>query len=442
MKKIGLLLFFAPLFGSYAPPGTPFTKEEKPPNIIIIMADDLGYHDLGCYGNTQIKTPNIDRLASLGMRFTDYHSNGVVCSPTRAALMTGNYQQRSGIESVVSVKNNRNTGLSPDQFTIADYLKTRQYQTGIIGKWHLGYDTLHSPLNNGFDDFRGFTSGNIDYHSHIDGAGIYDWWLDKDTVTEKGYSTDLITRAALGFIEKYQQHPFFLYVAHEAPHFPLQGRMDPPVRGINAQDQEIITSADSLRRYREMIEAMDEGVGLIMQTLKKNKLLENTLVFFCSDNGAIKPGSNFPLNGYKGNVWEGGHRVPAIAYWKDKITPGVTDQTVMSMDIFPTIMDLVNYNTNEQSRLDGHSFLPLLKDPSARMEERPLFWRYGKDKQAVRQGKWKLIHFKKEVYLYDLSSDPGEKNNLQGSFPQTAENLEKQLMSWLQEMSPYPVLTN
>ncbi len=179
--------------------------EKKQPNIILIMADDLGYGDLGCYGGDHIQTPNIDRLADLGIRFLDYHSNGAVCSPTRAALMTGRYQQRCGIEGVVTAAGHRHTGLSAEEYTLADYLGSKGYTTGIIGKWHLGYDTAFFPGNNGFDYFKGYVSGNVDYHSHIDQTGHYDWWLNKDTIIEEGYTTDLITDAAVQFISDQQE---------------------------------------------------------------------------------------------------------------------------------------------------------------------------------------------------------------------------------------------
>jgi arylsulfatase A-like enzyme len=240
------------------------------PNIILIMADDLGYNDLGCYGAEYIKTPNLDTLASEGARFTDYHSNGVVCSPTRAALLTGRYQQRAGIEGVVTAKNHRHTGLSGEA-TMADFLQKHQYRTGIIGKWHLGYDTLFSPLNNGFDFFRGYVSGNIDYYSHIDQEGYYDWWLGKDTITEKGYSTDLITHHSIQFIEANLNNTFFLYVAHEAPHYPYQGRKDKADRTIGGEFDVLGSRKDRINAYKEMIEALDDGIGQIRSCLDKNK---------------------------------------------------------------------------------------------------------------------------------------------------------------------------
>ncbi len=416
-------------------------KNDLLPNIILIMADDLGYNDLGCYGSENIKTPNIDKLASDGVRFTDYHSNGVVCSPTRAALITGKYQQRTGIEGVVTAKNHRHTGFS-GQVTIADYLRTLKYSTGIIGKWHLGYDTLFSPLNNGFDYFRGYVSGNIDYHSHIDQEGYYDWWLDKDTITEEGYSTDLITYNSLNFISDNLNNPFFLYVAHEAPHYPFQGRKDPADRTVNGEFDVQGSRKDRLNAYKEMIEVMDEGIGRIINYLDKNSLLENTLIFFCSDNGAAKPGSNAPLNGYKGNVWEGGHRVPAIVYWKNEIPPKEIDQTIMSMDIFPTILDLLGNSDQLEFDFDGQSFLSLLKGTGTVMQNRELYWRFGTNKKAVRLNNWKYIKYKQEEYLFNLAEDLKEENNLIELYPNVVDSLNNFLIEWENEMSKYKLLTN
>jgi arylsulfatase A-like enzyme len=387
---------------------TTFITNTTKPNIILIMADDLGYNDLGCYGNDSINTPNIDYLAKNGLRFTDYHSNGPVSSPTRAALMTGKYQQRCGIEGVITARKHRHSGLSANEFTIADFFKQNNYQTGLIGKWHLGYDTIFSPLNNGFDFFKGYVSGNIDYHSHIDQTGIYDWWLNKDTLIENGYSTDLITYNAIEFISRCKK-PFFLYIAHEAPHYPYQGRNDKADRTIGGYFNNLGSRKDRKAAYKEMTEAMDEGIGKLIKYLEKKKLLANTFIFFCSDNGAAQPGSNKPLHGYKGSVWEGSHRVPAIAYWKNKINPSVTDETVISMDLFPGFVDLVNPDENNHLHFDGTSFIPLLK--GHKIADRPLFWRY-KEKKAVRSGNWKYIEINNNKYLFNLATDLSEENNL------------------------------
>jgi arylsulfatase A-like enzyme len=362
--------------------------------------------------------------------------------------MTGRYQQRSGIEGVVTAAGHRHTGLSPEEFTLADYLRSIGYSTAIFGKWHLGYDTAFSPLNNGFDHFRGYVSGNVDYHSHIDQSGHYDWWLDKDTIIEDGYVTDLISRASVEFIRGREASsrkarsgdaPFFLYVAHEAPHYPYQGRNDPADRTIGGEFLNSGSREDRKNAYREMVEAMDDGVGEILSALDQSGQLDNTFLFFCSDNGANNVGSNQPLKGFKGKLWEGGHRVPAIAYWHNRLEPGINDETILSMDIFPTIMAITGHGMDDSYGFDGISFLPSLISGEA-LIERPVFWRF-KGQQAIRKGPWKLLVEGEEKYLYNLNSDPGELTNLMEEEPVMAETLMKLLDQWILEMDRYPPRT-
>ena len=333
------------------------------PNIILIMADDLGYGDIGCYGNEKIETPNIDTLAKGGVRFTDYHSNGAVCSPTRAALLTGRYQQRCGIEGVVTAAKHRHTGMALKEATFAEVLKNDGYATGIFGKWHLGYGVEFNPVKQGFDEFIGYVSGNVDYHSHIDQAGYDDWWKDNKKVPEEGYSTDLITRHGIDFIERHKDESFCLYLPHEAPHYPYQGRGDPPERLPGGEKGKKTEGKDVARAYKEMVEVMDEGVGRIVETVRRLGLERRTFIFFCSDNGATKNGSNGVLSGYKGSLWEGGHRVPGIAYWPGKIKSGVvTNQTALGMDLFPTMISVAGAKLPAGLRLDGVDLLPMLVD--------------------------------------------------------------------------------
>jgi arylsulfatase A-like enzyme len=369
------------------------------------MADDLGYGDVGCYGSKTIKTPNIDSLAEGGMKFTDYHSNCPVCSPTRAALLTGRYQQRAGIEGVVYAKGpTRQTGLALEETTFAEVLKSRGYATGIFGKWHLGYNIEFNPARQGFDEFRGYVSGNVDFHSHIDGAGFDDWWKNLEKVPEEGYCTDLITKHGVDFIERNKDEPFCLYLSHEAPHYPYQGRNDPPERLPGGKKGRKAKGDEITRAYKEMVEVMDEGIGRIVETVKRLGIERKTFIFFCSDNGATRNGSNGALSGYKGSLWEGGHRVPAVAYWPGRIRPGTTtDQTVLGMDLYATMV-------------------------------RTLFWRYRKEK-AIRKGPWKLLVQDKKVGLYNLDEDLGETKSLAGAKPGTVKALEDELAAWEQEVS-------
>lgn len=254
------------------------------------MADDLGYGDIGCFGGSHIHTPHIDRLAETGVRLTDFHSNGAVCTPTRAAMFTGRYQQRADMENVVGV-NEREKGLDADaNHSLVHYLRDVGYTTGLFGKWHLGFDPAFNPTAHGFDEFKGFLSGNIDYHSHVDNAGNADWWHNAEPYKEEGYSTDLINRHTVDFIRENRDKPFFVMASHEAPHWPYQGRNDPPYRKVGSRDHFYLGSrTDCKAAYKEMIEVMDEGVGVILETLEALDLKRKTLVIFVSDNGSRLP---------------------------------------------------------------------------------------------------------------------------------------------------------
>ncbi|HUV65996.1 MAG TPA: sulfatase-like hydrolase/transferase [Sedimentisphaerales bacterium] len=404
-------------------------NETERPNIILIMADDLGYGDIGCYGNERIKTPNIDALARGGMRFTDYHSNGPVCSPTRAALLTGRYQQRAGIEGVVTAAKHRHTGMALEEVTFAEVLKGRGYATGIFGKWHLGYSVEFNPARQGFDEFRGYVSGNVDYHSHIDQAGYDDWWKNLEKVPEDGYCTDLITRHGVDFIERHKDKPFCLYLPHESVHSPYQGRNDPPERLPEGKKSKKGKGQGIAGAYKEMIEVMDEGIGRIVGTVRRLGLERKTFIFFCSDNGATKNGSNGALAGFKGSLWEGGHRVPAVAYWPGKIKTGtVTDQTALGMDLFATMASVAGAELPAGLTLDGVDLLPMLLD-NRQLPQRTLFWRYVKER-AVRKGPWKLLVQGENVRLHNLMEDLGEKKNLAQAEPAMAKALQDELAAW------------
>ena len=404
------------------------------PNIILIMADDLGYGDISCYGSKKIRTPNIDALARGGLKFTDYHSNCPVCSPTRAALLTGRYQQRCGIEGVVTAAKHRHTGMALEEVTFAEVLKRRGYTTGIFGKWHVGYNVEFNPAKQGFDEFIGYVSGNVDYHSHIDQAGFDDWWKNLQKIPEEGYCTDLISKHGVDFIERHKDGPFCLYLPHEAPHYPYQGRQDPPERLSGGGKGKKAKGREIARAYKEMVEVMDEGIGRIVETVRRLGLERKTFIFFCSDNGATKNGSNGVLAGYKGSLWEGGHRIPAVAYWPGKIKAGTTtDQTVLGMDLFATMVSIAGAKPPENLKLDGVDLLPMLTE-GAILPERMLFWRYRKIK-AARKGPWKLLIQGSQSKLYNLSEDLGEKENLAKDRPDIVKALEDELAAWEQEVS-------
>jgi len=418
------------------------TKKTISPNIVLIMADDLGYGDIGCFGSNEYRTPNIDQLASDGITFTDYHSNVAVCTPTRAALLTGRYQQRAGLEGVIYVSGqSRKTGMDIEEYTIADALKAHGYQTAIFGKWHLGYHKKFFPVHQGFDRFYGYVSGNVDYISHYDNAGIYDWWSQTDSIYEEGYVTDLITDKALDFIEEHKDLPFFAYIAHEAPHWPYQGRNDRADRLAGVPFDSHGSRQDRQQAYKEMVEIMDENVGRVIDKLSELGLEENTLVIFCSDNGGVpKLGNNKPFAKHKGTLWEGGHRVPAAIKWPGKIRAGaVSDQTVLSMDWYPTILSIVA-NDKLPVGLDGIDLKShILKNDKS--EERSVFWRY-REQKAVRKGEWKYLVENEDEYLFNPGNDKGETTNLIDEQSAIANQLKNELQAWEADVDKVPQKTN
>ena len=409
------------------------------PNIVLIMADDLGYGDLSSYGNTAIHTPNIDFLAAEGVKFTDYHSNGSVCSPTRAALMTGKYQQRTGVAGVVTAKSHRHVGLSLKEITIADELKKYGYNCGIYGKWHLGYSNEFNPIHQGFDAYTGFVSGNVDFHAHIDQEGYLDWWKGTSIANEEGYTTDLITDYSVKYIQeqnpKKTHKPFFLYVPHEAPHSPYQRRMDKVLREVGKAGT-IQVQKDSIPSiYKEMIEVMDEGVGKIIEALKETGQYENTLIIFLSDNGANHNGDNGVLRGFKGGAYEGGSRVPGIMTYPNKIKKGiVNEQTILSMDMLPTILDFVGQKPSAE--VDGISIRKSLVQ-AIDLPKRDVFYAY-KNKSFIRSGKWKMLRIEKEdsthFELFDMLVDLSEQIDVGPEHPILMDSLKEKLEHWEKEV--------
>ncbi len=418
--------------------------EPRKPNVVIIMADDLGYGDISCYGNTTINTPNLDRLAREGVRFTDFHSNGAVCSPTRAALLTGRYQQRAGVSGVITAKSHRHQGLPLEETTLAEALQAEGYTTGMFGKWHLGYDRKYNPVQQGFDEFVGFVSGNIDYHSHVDQEGYYDWWSGDALVNQRGYSTDLIADNANDFIVRNKDKPFFLYIAHEAPHYPFQNRQSKADRAPGGRLNEDFPGTGSEQNveaiYKDMVEIMDEAIGSTLEVLSTSGLDRHTIVFFCSDNGASRRGSNGNLRGRKGSVWEGGHRVPAIVRWPGKIAPGrESDATITTMDIFPTVLELAG--AKMFSDVDGVSIATHLLQEQP-VPERVLFWEHvdnrGNHHDAVRDGKWKLVlpAGQKEASLFNLEKDIQESHNIASRNPRRVASMLEKLNAWKTDVDP------
>ncbi|MDA0347055.1 MAG: sulfatase-like hydrolase/transferase [Verrucomicrobia bacterium] len=447
MKSIlPLLLFvFAFCFQSHS---------QDKPNFIIIMVDDMGYAGLSSYGNPHYKTPQIDRLAEEGMKFTDFHSSCPVCSPTRAGLLTGRYQQRTGVEAIVHPYSQHPVhyqGLQREEITFAEALQDAGYATGIIGKWHLGYaneQPKYHPQNHGFDEFIGYHGGNDDFINHIGDHFEHDWWHGKKEVHEEGYVTHLINKYSLDFVERHKDEPFCLYVSHEAMHSPYQGPGDVPQR---------LHTNDAMIRYpdvglvQEMSDALDEGVGQLREKLIELNLDKNTLVFFFSDNGGTSRNySNFPdLRGTKGALWEGGHRVPAFAWWPGSVKAGTeTDQLGISIDLMPTMLNLAKATLPQDHLLDGVDISPVFLSESS-LPHRPLFWSYigngGNRQEAMRDGNWKLVvdhpnakpgTFENEtLYLFDLEKDLGEQNNLAVRFPDRTADMLRQVKVWYRDVT-------
>ncbi|MAG55685.1 MAG: N-acetylgalactosamine-6-sulfate sulfatase, partial [Planctomycetes bacterium] len=399
-------------------------QTEKPdtrPTVIVILADDLGYGDLGCYGGPH-PTPHLDALAREGLRFTDFHSNGVVCSPTRAALMTGRYQQRAGIPGVVFADPKRaqhRHGLQPVEVTLAEAMGDAGYRTGMFGKWHLGYLKKYHPMRHGFARFVGFKSGNVDYQSHFDQALTFDWWQGEEPVDEKGYLTRLITKHATAFLAE-APGPAFLYVAHGAPHYPYQGPDDPPVRSKGSKRLWNARAKDHVAKaYPAMIKELDASVGAIIAAVKKSPARDRTFVFFMSDNGPAGPGRSGGLRGRKGQVWEGGHRVPAIAWWPGRIAPAsTTDALTATFDVMPTMLGLAGVESPKTRPFDGKDLGPVLFRGKG-FEDRELHFAHGRQ-SAIRRGRWKLVSRapgQPSPGLFDVLEDRAESRDLSEVHP-------------------------
>jgi len=403
------------------------TCAASPPNFIIILADDMGYGDSSVY-NGWIQTPHMERMAREGMTFSDFHSSGTVCSPTRAGLLTGRYQQRAGIPAVVNADAelaNHYCGLQPRETTFAELLNTAGYKTAIFGKWHLGYDKKYNPTFHGFDRFRGFVSGNIDYISHFDRMETYDWWEGTRHVQEPGYLTDLLTKHAVAFISEHREVPFCCYVPHGAVHAPIQAADSPAGRGPNKHRQPQLARTQG-ETVKLMTQSLDDSIGAILDAVNEAEIAERTFVLFFSDNGGAKHMRCDPLRGRKGTVWEGGHRVPAIAWWPETIKAGSkTDQLAISLDVMPTILDFAGVSVPGGHKLDGVSLKETLLEEK-RIGPRQLFW----NAQAMRDGPWKLVRSGRQNLLFNLDEDIGETTDMAAEHGERVSAMLKALKQW------------
>ncbi len=422
------------------------------PNVVLFLADDLGYRDIGCYGNTVTRTPNIDSLAHEGVRFTAFYANAPECSPTRAALLTGRYQQRVGglecaigsgnvgrYDEAMRLRESNDLGLPVEEISIARMLKDAGYATAICGKWHLGYEPKFSPNRHGFDYAFYLAGGGVDYFHHVEPppSDMPTLHLNEKPIQREGYLTDLIAQESTDFIGRQRaDQPFFLYVPFTAPHTPFQGPDDRLPESL-PKDSPLWKQGNAPKEvYRAMIESMDEAVGSVLRQLDEKGMADNTLVIFMSDNGGTGSADSGPWQGGKGRVLEGGIRVPCVAKWPGHLKPGVvSDQPCLTMDFSSSILGSAGTNPPADRPLDGEDILKLIEE--GRTMERTLFWRARREnrtEKAVRDGSLKYIYEdrqgQKAEYLYDLDQDPGETTNLFTSQPADVERMKALFHNW------------
>ena len=388
------------------------------PNIVFILADDHGYGDISVHDGPSIQTPHIDRISDCGIRLTQFYANSSVCSPSRASLMTGRYPDRVGVPGVIRTHPQDNWGyFRQDAITLPSILKKKDYTTALIGKWHLGLEDENHPCKRGFDHFHGFLGDMMDdYYTHLRHQNNY-MRRDFETIDPRGHATDLFSDWSVEFIKEQVQssEPFFLYLAYNAPHTPIQ----PPDEWIDRVKNREPDISEQRAKYIALVEHMDAGIGRVLDSLEKTNQLSNTLVIYTSDNGGqLGVGAhNGPLRGQKGEMYEGGVRVPTCAMWEDHIPKGnVSDQVGMIMDFYPTLCEITGVEINHE--IEGQSILKTLQGEKQDLSERLLYWIrreggqqfLGDCQHAVRRGDVKLLHNRpfEPIELYDLSDDPLE----------------------------------
>ena len=413
------------------------------PNVILIITDDLGYADIGSYGVTDIKTPNLDRLAREGVRLTDAYANGVLCSPTRAALISGRYPQRSAIETALGPEGTR--GLAVTGMSLPQVLKDAGYRTALMGKWHLGGTVtgatkVGGPRAHGFDAFFGLMGSHVDYWHHNRGPKQADLWEDETRISLTGqYLTTLITERSIRFIEgsAAARQPFFLDVSYNAPHWPYNRPDRPsPEPGSGAHVLANAENPPTREDYATMVEAADQGVGRILETVARLGLTDNTIVIFTNDNGGEWLSDGGPLFNRKWTVWEGGIRVPAIVKWPGRIRAGsVSRQPAITFDWSASIIAAAGATV--PSQYEGMNLFPILEGRTPTVE-RTFFWRSApnsnRTQQAVRQGDWKLVVDANHMLLFDLSTDIGERQDLTAKRPDIVRRLRPLLTAWAQSV--------
>lgn len=422
----------------------PFALAADRPHIVVILADDLGYGDLGCYGAADMRTPHIDGLAASGMRFDHFYANCTVCSPTRAALLTGRYPELVGVPGVIRTHADNNWGhLAPDAVLLPSVLKKAGYHTAIVGKWHLGLESPNTPTERGFDTFRGFLGDMMDDYVTHRRHGINYMRHNEREVDPPGHATDLFTQWAIEYLDERAKAggPFMLYLAYNAPHTPIQ----PPDEWVRRVKQREPDMPERRAKLVALIEHMDHGIGQVLAKLESTGLAANTLVVFTSDNGGQSDvgANNGPFRGGKQDLYEGGIRVPTIAAWPGRIKPEArSDRVLITMDLFPTLCDAAGVKVDHA--IDGVSFLPTIRGEAQPVVDRDLFFcrreggeRYmGLTIQAIRRGDWKLLQNSpfKPFELYNLKDDPMETTDLagreRGRYAELAAAMRRQLQRY------------
>ncbi|MBA4150159.1 MAG: sulfatase-like hydrolase/transferase [Verrucomicrobia bacterium] len=445
MTLVRFFCFFLLLAGGFD------SQAADRPNVVFIVADDLGYRDMGCFGGEEIKTPHLDALANEGVRATSFYVSWPACTPSRASLMTGRYPQRNGLYDMIrndmvnyghrftpaeyALSPEMTLGMDLREITIAEVLKKAGYRTGIVGKWDGGRARRYLPLQRGFDSFYGFANTGIDYWTH-ERYGAPSMMRGNEDIKEEGYATELFRREALHFIRENQTKPFFLYLPFNAPHGASNLEKDSyqsPEKFLQMYPAGTTTREKNRSKYMAMVTCLDEAIGDILNTLKQLKLAENTLVIFISDNGGGSIADNRPLRGTKSQMWEGGIRVPFIARWPNKIPAGtVSEEFLTSLEVFPTLVSVTKAKSPKGVKLDGFDFLPVLqgKTKSPRTE---MFWERRLDK-AARIGNYKWVDSEKGGGLFDLSTDISEKHDLSADQPELLAKMKTRFASWTREM--------
>jgi arylsulfatase A-like enzyme len=421
--------------------GTDARPPAKPPNIVFILADDLGFADVACYGRPDLRTPNVDHLATRGVRLLQAYANSAVCTATRVALATGRYQYRLRVGLEEPLVGNPDVGLDPRHPTLPSLLRKAGYSSTLVGKWHLGGLPRFGPLKSGYDHFYGFRGGALDYYSHADPAGKDDLWNEDVPAHQAGYLTELLGSRAVDVVNGYarSRQPFMLSLHFSAPHWPWEAPGDEAESERLRTERAGLFHADggSQRTYQRMIEAMDLEIGRVLRTLGARRLLDDTIVVFTSDNGGERFADTWPFTGKKTELLEGGLRIPAVISWPARIPRGrTTDQVAISMDWVPTLLAAAGTAPDPAYPSDGINLLPMLTRPAPPIP-RKLYWRYkGNAQRAMRDGDLKFLKIRDNTFLFDVVADPLERANLKHRRPDDYQRLERQWLAWNATMLP------